>query len=239
MGLDSLPNTNLVSKGSAPDLVPRSRSVNFVDYLLKFDVSQDNHHKVKSSASFREVPAPFQKKNHDVLVLYLGSGSEDHKVGSNLRKQEMGLGELRQRKKQGSKNKEIVKERSIVTKERNHGKNKRISKFKNEPIMVPIKHSSKVRNHNEAKVLASVSANSKNCSYRKCSTGSRSRSTLPNKQKKVLSEPKQKKNMRKQQPPKKTETQYSSENFSPSSVLDNNDYQFLYGPDFLGVVMVS
>lgn len=237
MGLDSLPNsTNLLaSKGSTnPDLVPRrrSRSVNFVDYLLKFD---DNHQVKKTSASFREVPAMFQHEKHDLLVLYY-SGSEDHhQVGSNLRKQEMGLGEWRQRKKQGRKNKEVVRARSsTVTKERNSEKNKKISKFKNEAIVVPaVKHGSKVRNHIEAKVLASVSACSRNCGTRKGGTGSRSNFVNQNKQKKkVFYEPKHTKNVREQQPRKKMETECSSENFSPVSVLD---YPYLYGPDFLGL----
>ncbi|TKY65818.1 hypothetical protein E2542_SST08680 [Spatholobus suberectus] len=233
MGLDSLPSTNLVPKGNTntPDLVPRSRSVNFVDYLLKFDTSQTNQ--VKTSASFREVPALFQHKNHDLFVLYWDSGSEDHEVGSLLRKQEMGLAESRQRKKQGSNNKEIV----AVTKERNHAKRNKISKFENEPRVVPVKHGSKVRNYNEAKVLAPVSARSKNCSNRKkggigSGSGLRSSSTSPSKQKKVFSEPKRAKKTRKKQSTKKIETECSSENFSPISVLNDYDCSFLYGPDF-------
>ncbi|CAJ1806166.1 unnamed protein product [Sphenostylis stenocarpa] len=238
MGLDSLPSTNLVPSTNTPDSVPRSRSVNFVDYLLKFDTSQANHHQVKTSASFREVPAPFdqhnnKKTNRDLVVLYWDSGSEDHKVESLLRIPEMGLEESRQRKKQGSKNKEIVG----VTKEKNLIKRKKISKFKNEPRVVPLKHGSKVRNHNEAKVLAPVSAFSKSCSSNRRKgtngpSGSRTSSTLPNKQKKVLSEPKQSKKPRKQQSTKKIETECSSENFSPISVLNDYDFSFLYGPDF-------
>ncbi|KAH1210655.1 hypothetical protein GmHk_15G044915 [Glycine max] len=99
----------------------------------------------------------------------------------------MGLEESRQRKKQGSKNKEIAN----ITKERNHTKRKKISKFENEPrVVLPLKHSSKVRNHNEAKVLAQVSACSKSCSNsrRKCGSGPsglRTSSNLPTKQKKL------------------------------------------------------
>ncbi|KAL9315326.1 hypothetical protein ACSQ67_016327 [Phaseolus vulgaris] len=234
MGLDSLPSTNLVSNTNTLDSVPRSRSVNFVDYLLKFDTSQANHHQVKTSASFREVPAPFHHKsqNHDHVVFYWDSGSEDHKVESLSRIQEMGLEESRQRRKQGIKNKEIVG----VTKERNLTKRKKFSKFENEPRVVPLKHGSKVRNHNEAKVWAPVSACSKSCGNRRkggrSPSGLRTTSTLPNKQKKVPSEPKRSKNTRKQQSKKKIETECSSENFSPISVLDDNDFSFLYGPDF-------
>ncbi|KAK4860527.1 hypothetical protein QYF36_025629 [Acer negundo] len=37
MGLDSLPETNWIPTGKSPNSVTRSRSVNFMDYLLKFD----------------------------------------------------------------------------------------------------------------------------------------------------------------------------------------------------------
>ncbi|KAE9603116.1 hypothetical protein Lalb_Chr12g0207011 [Lupinus albus] len=58
MGLDSLPKTNFSTKGATHDSVPRSRSVNFVDYLLDFDINQsNNHHRSKTSTSFREVTA--------------------------------------------------------------------------------------------------------------------------------------------------------------------------------------
>ncbi|KOM37510.1 hypothetical protein LR48_Vigan03g089200 [Vigna angularis] len=233
MGLDSLPSTKFVSNTDTPDSVPRSRSVNFVDYLLKFDTSQANHHQVKTSASFREVPAPFQhkSKSHDLVVFYWDSGSEDHEVGSFSRIQEMGLEESRQRKKQGSKNKEIVG----VTEERNLTKRRQLSKFENEPRVVPLKHGSKVRNHNEDKALAPVSACSRSCGNgRKDGSGGgpsglRTTSTLPNKQKKVPSEPKRLKNTRKQH---EIESECSSENFSAISVLGDYDYSFLYGPDF-------
>ncbi|KAG4925266.1 hypothetical protein JHK82_051101 [Glycine max] len=239
MGLDSLPSTKLVSNtNNTPDSIPRSRSVNFVDYLRKFDTtSQANHHQVKTtSASFREVPSLLQhkNKNNDLVVFYWNNESEDQEVVSFLRKQEMGLGESRQRKKQGSKNKEIVS----VTKERSHTKRKKISKFENEPrVVLPLKHSSKVRNHHETKVLAPVSACSKSCSNsrRKCGSGPsglRPSSNLPNKQKKVFSEPKCTKKTKKQQSTKKIDTECSTENFSPISVLDDYDYSFLYGPDF-------
>ena len=150
----------------------------------------------QQSRSFREVPSLLQhknkNKNHDLVVFYWDDESEDQEVVSFLRKQEMGLEESRQRKKQGSKNKEIAN----ITKERNHTKRKKISKFENEPrVVLPLKHSSKVRNHNEAKVLAQVSACSKSCSNsrRKCGSGPsglRTSSNLPTKQKKVFSEPK-------------------------------------------------
>ena len=233
MGLDSLPNTNLVMKGTTPDSVPRSKSVNFVDYLLKFDLGQaNNHRRVKTSASFREVPAlVHRQQDHDLVVFHWdGNVIKEHESRSELRKLEMGLEELKQGKKQGSKNKEVVRERVGVKKERNQGKKKKISKLKNEPRRVPSsKHGKKVRNQSEDKDLSSVSSNSKSCSYRYGGDGSSSSfsSPLPNKQKKMSVEPSLTKKMRNQKSPKKIESAYNLENLSPVSVLDINDYPFL------------
>ncbi|KAJ1416224.1 DUF3741-associated sequence motif [Sesbania bispinosa] len=151
MGLDSLPKTNFVVKGATLDSVPRSRSVNFVDYLLEFDLgnANNNHRRVKTSASFREVPSLVQRQNNDVVEFDIDHNAAKVQEGrANLRKLETGLGELnlKQGKKQGSKkNKEVVRERVSLKKERNQGKNKKISKLKNEPRRVPSsKNSSKI-----------------------------------------------------------------------------------------------
>ncbi|TKY63508.1 hypothetical protein E2542_SST13381 [Spatholobus suberectus] len=240
MGLDSLPNPKWVVKGGTPDSVPRSRSVNFVDYLLEFDASHANHRRVKTSASFREVPNLVQRQKGDNLFVLCMNGnnnvSEDQETQPEMRNLETGLGELRQRKRQGSKNNEIVS----VKKERNQGKNKKISKLKNEPRRVPSsKNGSKGRNHHgEAKDLSSVSScSSKCCScsnrHSGASSGSRLNTSLPNRHKKGFVEQKVRRNMRNQQSLLKVESECSLENRSPVSVLDSNDYPFLDGPDFL------
>lgn len=253
MGLDSLPNPKLVVKCSngTPNSVPRSRSVNFVDYLLEFDVNNANHRRVKTSASFREVPNLVQKGDELFVFCMDGNGnsnmSEENQEFRHEMKLEKGLGELRQRKRQRSKNKEIVN--VVVKKERNQvqgKKNKKISKLKNEPRRVPAsKNGSKGRNHHgEANDFSSVSSNSTKCSS--CSNGhsgasSRSRlnTSLPNKHKKGFVEARVKKNMRNQQSLLKVESECSLENLSPVSVLDSNDYPFLYGPDYLGLLSQS
>lgn len=78
MGLDSLPNTSRVSfRVKPPDSVTRSKSVNFIDYLLQFDPSyhqeQERIHRRMRTSSFREVPAvmmasPAEKNGGDVVV---------------------------------------------------------------------------------------------------------------------------------------------------------------------------
>ncbi|OIW19105.1 hypothetical protein TanjilG_08905 [Lupinus angustifolius] len=219
MGLDSLPKTNFSTKEATQDSVPRSRSVNFVDYLLEFDLNQSNNHRrVKTSASFREVPALAQWRNRDLFVPYWGddkSKGEEEKS----KKREKDLSELKQTKKKGSNEKENLKERvSIVKKEWNQGKNKKISKLKNEPRNVPSSYnrSRMVRKYPcEAKDLSNVS--------------SRSNSPLSNKRKKGFIEPKLLVNKRNQKSnKKKIETENNSENLSPVSVLDCNDYPLLY-----------
>ncbi|RDX63667.1 hypothetical protein CR513_57871, partial [Mucuna pruriens] len=231
MGLDSLPNPKLVVKGgrNTPDSVPRSRSVNFVDYLLEFDQTRVNHRRVKTSASFREVPGLLRQK---------GDGDELFMLcmdGNNFKDQEV---TIKQRKRQGS-----------VKKERNQGKSKKISKLRNEPRRVPSsKHGFKGRNRNRnrdchAKDLSSfssvssVSSVSSNCSsccsndaYYGASSRSRLNSSFPDRHKKGFVEPKLNKSMRNQQSLFKVE---SLENHSPVSVLDTSDYHFLSGPDFL------
>lgn len=244
MGLESLPNTGLLTKGATPDSVPRSRSVNFVDYLLEFDINYaDNHRRVKTSASFREVPALVQRKNRDLVVLYWDDNeTKDEEARCNLKKKEMGLGELKEKKKkQGSKNKEVLRERVVsVKKEWNQGKNKKISKLKNEPRRVPSsKKSRMVRNHHcEAKDFSSVSSSSESCSYRYSGAGSTSSSNspLPSKKKKGFVEPKFTDNNRNQKSPKKIETEYDSKNLSAAvSVVDTNDNPFLHGTDIIGL----
>ncbi|KAL4296284.1 hypothetical protein GQ457_12G008400 [Hibiscus cannabinus] len=114
MGLDSLPENNNKGKISGP--VTRSRSVNFMDYMLEFDLTQAKHRRVKTSSSFREVlpqgPQLFQhNQKQEFLVVYL-----DSEVKSN----EAAAFEPR-------------KSENVACKKQIREKNKKISKLKNEP----------------------------------------------------------------------------------------------------------
>lgn len=68
MGLSSLPDPHWVPNHLAPGAVPRSKSVNFADYLLHFDSNQAHHRRIRTSASFREVPT--SNPHNDFFVLY-------------------------------------------------------------------------------------------------------------------------------------------------------------------------
>jgi len=231
MGLDSLPSTKRVVKGTTLDSVPRSKSVNFVDYLLEFDQNMGSHRRVKTSASFREVPSMVERQKSFLFVLDLDDkkGKVQEENGANLRR----------------KSKEIVR----VKKEKNQGKNKKISKLKDEPRRVPFssssKYKSRVRDCSKDKDFSSVSSRC-NCSYygygdAGSSSSSCSTSSLPNRQKKGFVEPKMRNKVKKHVlpknvSPKKIQTEHSLENLSPVSVLDVNDYAFLYGADFSGML---
>ncbi|EXB99425.1 hypothetical protein L484_016401 [Morus notabilis] len=157
MGLDSLPaDTNWAPKGRTPDSFSRSRSVNFADYLLKFDLTDQSHshqhRRVRTSVSFREVPASFrqQNQNHDFLVVYLDNSDDSSK---EMKKSEMGFRE----EKQGKRKEKSIKEyQSVRLKKENEKTNNRISKLKNEPRKRIMSKNSKTFKQNGTKVLGSV-----------------------------------------------------------------------------------
>ncbi|XP_039067994.1 uncharacterized protein LOC120214065 isoform X2 [Hibiscus syriacus] len=129
MGLDSLPeNNNWLHKGKFPQgPVTRSRSVNFMDYMLEFDLTQAKHRRVKTSSSFREVPqCPPQVFQHnrkqEFLIVYL-----DNEVKIN---EDVGI---KPRKSEKGDCKKQIQE-----------KNKKIFKLKNEPRGVSGKHSKEI-----------------------------------------------------------------------------------------------
>lgn len=125
MGLDSLPEKNWASERKSPGPVTRSRSVNFMDYLLEFDLKETKNRRVGKSVSFREEvrtrPAFPQDPGHEFLLVYL----KDRNVSKKKEK------EAKQRKSEKQKEEN---QRKI--------KNKRIIKFQNEPRRLAGKNSS-------------------------------------------------------------------------------------------------
>ncbi|CAN6724139.1 unnamed protein product [Malus baccata var. baccata] len=216
MGLDSLPETNWVSR--APELVSRSRSLSFADYLMGFD-SNDLHRRVRTSVSFREVPEVMhrQKNSHDFMVVCLDNVGEKSKgVGSMVKKSEVGFGELRQGKKEQRSKKNKVKNDEIMKEKKEKTvmikQNKKISSLKDEPR--------REFGAKSSKSYKNVGANSKgesgNLALKKATQ-----------KKKVVVEPKIKKRNHKNEAEKgkkASEFHGSSENdASPVSVLDIDD----------------
>ncbi|KAJ0028719.1 hypothetical protein Pint_34860 [Pistacia integerrima] len=207
MGLDSLPEASCVPKGKAPDAVTRSKSVNFMDYLLQFDLAQaPQHRRVRTSVSFREVPTFLHQQNPELLALYLDEVDENKKRESKVRKSAKEFGELKQKKEERSKN---SKERLAMKKEKQSNR-KKLSKFIDEPRRVSVKRHS------------NISTSKK---YGESGTTVKEKSSVKRMhQSEVLAKPKVSKSKTQQSVEAVEAAECSSENPSPISVLDVNDF---------------
>ncbi|KAI7996242.1 hypothetical protein LOK49_LG10G02310 [Camellia lanceoleosa] len=118
MGLDSLPDLNLVPKESS---ILRCRSVNSVNYFPDFDPTLSHHRRVKTSLSFREVPTFLQqqqqpkKHNLDFFVLCLEKvgGNGGNKMGLSS---DMALKDLKQKEMKTEGNRKNLRERKFENK---------------------------------------------------------------------------------------------------------------------------
>ncbi|PON92224.1 ALC-interacting protein [Trema orientale] len=153
MGLDSLPaDTNWVPSGRSRDSFSRSRSVNFADYMLKFDMTEPHQHRrVRTSVSFREVPVSFEPPDQDFVVVYLDNVDEYSKETT---KSEKGFVKGKQGKKE--KVKRDIQSSRMKNKKENERTNNKISKLKNEPRRRILPQTPKNCKQNGAKVLGSV-----------------------------------------------------------------------------------
>ena len=134
MGLDSLPESNWV-----PNSITRSMSLNFMDYFPEIDGANGGHHRrVRTSVSFREVPASLDRQNHDCLVLFLENVDEAGEMGREMmRKSETGFGELKQKKtERRNKSRDNSKDKVLVKKKEGEENKKRECKGKIEPKRV-------------------------------------------------------------------------------------------------------
>lgn len=136
MGLESLPEINWVSKRdqNADFSICRSRSVNSVQCLLEFDLSEALHRRLRTSVSFRELLMLPQNShgsllNHETKDL----GLKDYETGHFEVDAERRI------------NKENVRE-GMVGKRCNGGKNKKCSKKNEESSKIYPKASSEARN---------------------------------------------------------------------------------------------
>ncbi|XP_016437561.1 uncharacterized protein LOC107763589 [Nicotiana tabacum] len=105
MGLDSLPEKNNTFVGS----FPRSRSVNSLDYLMQFNLTENFHHRrVRTSLSFREIPNFDQEFKSEFLVFCFND--EKEKQGFNIRKSnKVGNQEMKQKNAADSSRKNVQK----------------------------------------------------------------------------------------------------------------------------------
>ncbi|KAA3463765.1 VARLMGL domain-containing protein [Gossypium australe] len=124
MGLDTLPDNNWVCRAKTPSSVPRSKSVNFMDYMLDFDLTKATHRQVKTSTSFQELPQSPQLLQHNQETMYEPRKWKSQRVN-------------------GSSGKNAKQNVNVREKVRSKKKNKKISKLKNEPRRVSSKQSLK------------------------------------------------------------------------------------------------
>lgn len=211
MGLSSLPDANWVPNHRArPGAVSRSKSVNFVDYLLDFDSNQAHHRRIRTSASFREVP-PLNPHN-DFFVLYTKDYFDGYGIESNLKKPKTRrFDEGKQGKEQSMNSNDLT-----TTKKKNKKENARnetkISKLKDEPRRVNRKNFTESKKRSMGKDSVSVLPS---CNKYKQS--------IPEKEKEAaigteLNKKKKKNNVR--HVGQKPDIEPDPENSSPVSVLD-------------------
>ncbi|OIT01401.1 PREDICTED: uncharacterized protein LOC109230622 [Nicotiana attenuata] len=105
MGLDSLPEEKNTFVGS----FPRSRSVNSLDYLMQFNLTENFHHRrVRTSVSFREIPNFDQEFKSEFLVFCFND--EEEKKNFSIRKSnKVGNQEMKPKKDADSSRKNIQK----------------------------------------------------------------------------------------------------------------------------------
>ncbi|KAJ4834254.1 hypothetical protein Tsubulata_019616 [Turnera subulata] len=227
MGLESLPDTtNWVPNGRNPDAVTRSRSVNFIDYLLELDLAQAQHRRVRTSVSFREVPAVLDKQNHDFLVVYLDDDDEsktNRSIRSRVRKSDQPSCRNEGKCCSESKN-EDSKQKGEARKE----KVRQQKKDERRRVSSSNKQFSRLRSCKGAQVSPSPfdSPQRKNVSGRKSGESSRGRLSHV-KQEEALVESKFMKKMKSRRAIKDAESDCSSEVSSPLSVLSHSDISLL------------
>ncbi|KAA8517785.1 hypothetical protein F0562_015254 [Nyssa sinensis] len=126
MGLDTLPDINWVPRETTLDSILRSRSVNFVDYLPEFNLTQAQHRQVRTSVSFREVPTFLHQQNQDCYVLCFEKAvAKNNDMRVNEGKSKKSSEEVKLKKSDGSRNKENISERVPVKKKSEAKENKK------------------------------------------------------------------------------------------------------------------
>lgn len=106
MGLETLPVTNSAHSQMTPSSITRSRSMNSANYLQECDEMQGKHRRVKTSLSFRELPTFLELENDEFFILSFENVVKTKDLRSKGRNSEVGFGELKQRRAKKSKNKE-------------------------------------------------------------------------------------------------------------------------------------
>ncbi|XXG39643.1 hypothetical protein AAC387_Pa01g0553 [Persea americana] len=147
MGLDSMPELGSIPLVSNPDSIGRSRSVNSINNWLEFGPNQRLHRRVRPTLSFREVPTFLQEENQDFILLCFGSDggekptmSESKELKSEMGfseelKADMGFGEVKEKKRESCKSKAKERKKESRAEKKERGRDRRPSSRKIIPEM--------------------------------------------------------------------------------------------------------
>ncbi|KAG5238361.1 transcriptional regulator ATRX protein [Salix suchowensis] len=128
MGLESFPETSSVDVKVGANSISRSRSMNSMEFRGENDQIQGQHRRVRSTLSFRERPTFLEVENKEYFVLsFENIGGESKKVRSKERKCEVGSGELKEKRREKSKRKENRREKVVESEKR--GSKEKIKKM--------------------------------------------------------------------------------------------------------------
>lgn len=225
MGLDSMPNINLVNTQLNPNSITRSRSLNSVDYKASEneDHFQKNlHRRVKSSLSFREMPSFVELETEEFFILSFENENERREFTPKKKKSEKGFGELKQRRKEKSENREKKKEELIRRNNRTFLNLSKESKASVKP-MQEAADSSRTKNSNTCcssdNYSEEINVASRGLSSSETSYHEEVLSETESNKKKMMRR-RRKKQKRHHFVDKSIENETSSEDSSPVSVLD-------------------
>ncbi|KAI4338909.1 hypothetical protein MLD38_023916 [Melastoma candidum] len=118
MGLETLPDMKWVPSVKSPDVFSRSRSVNFMDYLLEVDLSsvrapRHRHRRAKTSVSYHEVSVPTSvplAKEKDFIIVIL----EDREREEDGQENEMVVRPRKREVRRGKKSDWSSKEKKVL-----------------------------------------------------------------------------------------------------------------------------
>ncbi|KAL5975030.1 hypothetical protein ACLOJK_031706 [Asimina triloba] len=208
MGLESMPVGEF--SRTVPESIRRSRSVNS---LLSWAEMLPDHRGVRASMSFREVPTFLRQENQDFLLLSFGKDDREEflATGRGGRKSELGFGEVKEKRvdrgPRGMPKDGPRERRSKISEARNGDKPSRKARSESRP-----RKNETDRKQRRPVAMAAEERSQKQMHLKEMTT--------------------KKKNQRKKldSAAKKSESECSSENSSPVSVLDR---PFDVDPDFL------
>lgn len=234
MGLGSFPETSSVDVKVGANSISRSRSMNSMEFRGENDQIQGQHRRVRSTLSFRERPTFLEVENKEYFVLsFENIGGESKKVRSKERKCEVGSGELKEKRREKSKRKENRREKVVESEKR--GSKEKIKKMVLIDLNEPELSNRILEDHNPDQEVdngGKIKDSPAHLSLRDSEVFSLENKWLYHEDVSGMGAGLRKTN-------KKTKAEFSSQDSSPVSVLDFD--QFIDDPEFTksGAILIS